>query len=74
MSHDEVRKALEDAREALGSVWAAIGDALCSGKSIEKAYANSVAAECRNARDRINKALAGPRESATAAPPQADEA
>ena len=32
----------ERLREALETVWAAIGDALCSGSGIEKAYAHAV--------------------------------
>lgn len=41
MPTNELRAALDDCAEALDIVWAGIGDALCSGKGIEKAYANN---------------------------------
>jgi len=51
------REALSECAEALDSIWAAIGDALCSGKGIEKAYANKVASQARIASDKARKAL-----------------
>jgi len=40
-----LRAEAERLREALEVVWAAIGDALCSGKGISKEYGQSVAAQ-----------------------------
>jgi hypothetical protein len=53
----EMREALIEAANALDSLWAAIGDALCSGKGIEKKYANGVAREVGEAKVRCQKAL-----------------
>lgn len=50
--------ALEQAANALDSVWAAIGDALCSGKGIEKEYANAVSREVCEAKASIERELA----------------
>ena len=41
----DVKRALKDSAEALELLWAAIGDALMSGKGIETAYAQSVASK-----------------------------
>jgi len=49
--------ALEECKEALDSAWAAIGDALCSGRGIEQSYANSVGRKCRIASDKAAEAL-----------------
>ena len=48
----EVRHMLFDSAEALESIWAAIGDALLSGKGIVKEYSQDVAAEAKNAADK----------------------
>lgn len=53
----ELRAAAQEAIEALDSLWAAIGDALCSGTGIEKAYAQKVAGEVENAKQRLRAAL-----------------
>lgn len=62
----KLREALAQCVEALDSVWAAIGDTLCSGKGIEKTYGNTVAKECRQASDAARAALF---QSMPAAPP-----
>lgn len=54
----ELRDALNDCKEALDSIWAAIGDALCSGKGITEEYGNAVATECREAKEKASAALA----------------
>jgi hypothetical protein len=67
---EEVRAlvALREAKEALDQLWAAIGDALCSGKGIDKAYSQSVASQVDCARRRAEAALA-----ATPTQPDADQ-
>ena len=58
-SGDALREALSGCVESLDSIWAAIGDALCSGKGIEKGYSNQVASEVRKASDMARAALKG---------------
>jgi hypothetical protein len=54
---DGLREALEACRDALDSIWAAVGDALLSGKGITQEYANSVGRESRNASNAATAAL-----------------
>lgn len=44
-----MREACAKGRDALASLWAAIGDRLCAGKPLDTAYAQRVAEECRAA-------------------------
>lgn len=55
-----IRKAAENGIEALDSLWAAIGDALCSGTGIDKSYAWAVQARIIAAKDDLRAALAEP--------------
>lgn len=54
----ETTTALKSCVDALESVWAAIGDALCSGKGIVPEYANAVAKQARDASEAGRAALA----------------
>lgn len=67
-NEQKLSEALSECREALESVWAAIGDALLSGKGINAAYANNVANECRKASNKAEAALAAYPHPTKAAP------
>lgn len=54
----ELREALRNAADVLDHVWAAIGDALCSGKGLEKPYAQNIAALTQDAQRIASAALA----------------
>ena len=55
-SHAKLVEALHESADALDQIWAAIGDALLSGKGIEKAYANAVGRQAQDARDKCRAA------------------
>lgn len=60
-TQDELKRlqeALFDLAEALESVWAAIGDALCSGNGIAKEYSQSIATKAKNAAEKA-RAIVG---------------
>lgn len=61
MKEAELIDALRQSAEALETLWAAIGDALCSGKGISKVYAQNVASDVKAAADRARAICGWPR-------------